>query len=85
MNCNQPWEDRSAPATYCIYMDGEINPARLNRQARMRVDVERDRRGRPVTKLTAVLASQAQLIGVLLAMYEMGFTLVSVVRTDEAG
>ncbi len=82
MNRTEPWANRSAPATYRIYMDGEINSARLNRLIAMRVDVGHDRQGRPVTKLTGMMANQAELMGVLMAMYEMGYTLVALERAD---
>lgn len=83
MNRTEPWASRQAPAIYRIYVDGDIRPARLNRQIAMKMDLERDRRGQPVTKLTGVLSNQAQLIGVLMALYEMGYTLMSLERVGE--
>ncbi len=85
MNGTEPWANRSGPATYRICMYGEMSAVRLSRRIAMKVVVERDRRGRRVTRLTGVLANQAQLIAVLMALYEMGYTLVSLERADEPG
>ncbi len=83
MNRTEPIEGRSAPASYCICVDGEIAAARLSRRIAMHVEVGQDRQGRAVTRLTGVLANQAELIRVLMSMYEMGYTLVSLQRTGE--
>jgi len=66
------------PATYEIKVPGELDHQWSDWYAGMKISVERDDNGLPVTTLTSTL-DQAALQSLLRRLYSMGVSLISVI------
>lgn len=72
-----------APGTYRIRIQGRLAPSWSDALGGMAI-CTRQRRGKPpVSTLTGQLIDQASLMGVLSALYEMGYTLLDVKRLPD--
>jgi hypothetical protein len=67
------------PSTYQIRVQGRVTPDQADWLGGMAVGVEMAKAGIPVTTLVGTLRDQAALLGVLNALYELHFTVLSVV------
>ena len=68
------------PAAYRIRVHGRLAAHWTDSLGGMSICVRQGRDNSPVTTLTGTLVDQASLMGVLTALYEMGFTLLDVKR-----
>ena len=66
------------PATYQIKVPGELDASWSDWAGGMTITVERDGDDQPVPVLTGTVADQAALQGLLLRLYSLGLTLISV-------
>lgn len=72
------------PAAYRIRVHGRVGAHWADSLGGLSIRVRRSRRSEPVTTLTGTLVDQASLMGVLTALYEMGFTLLDLKRLPDA-
>jgi hypothetical protein len=68
------------PTTYQIRVQGRVSPDQADFLGGMTVRMEMTEAGTPVTVLDGTLSDQAALLGVMNGLYEMHFTVLSVVR-----
>jgi hypothetical protein len=71
-----------APSVYRIELQGSLDEDWSDWFAGMSVAVERADDGSPVTCLTGMVADQSALRGLLSKIWDMGLTLLSVVRVE---
>lgn len=71
------------PATYRIVVKGSLEAGLSDRLAGMRITSESRGDEKPLTSLVGRLLDQAQLSGVLNALYEMHLPILSVEVLDE--
>lgn len=69
-----------APAVYQIRIEGFLEAAWSDRVEGMVIYVEQAEDGRPITTLRGELADQAALSGILVMLYDMQMTVMSVLR-----
>ena len=69
------------PATYQIKVPGHLDKSRSELNAVMKIEVENDRDGLPITILTDTI-DQAALQGLLRHLYSLGLPLISVICID---
>jgi hypothetical protein len=72
-----------APGTYRIRVRGHLDSCWSDTFRGMAIQTRRGRGKDPVTTLTGELVDQPSLMGVLTALYEMGYTLLDVKRLAE--
>lgn len=70
------------PATYSIHVDGFLDESWSERLAGMKIKTNERKNLPPVTTLSGQLADQAELLGVLNALYNLGKSLMAVERLD---
>jgi hypothetical protein len=68
------------PGRYRIRVGGRLSADWAGRLSEMSITVRQSASQQPVTTLTGELADQAALMGVLSALYDMGFPLLKVER-----
>ena len=71
------------PATYQIKVPGELGADWSKWAGGMRIAVEREGDGPPVTVLTGAVADQAALQGLLRRLYALGLPLISVTWIED--
>jgi hypothetical protein len=71
------------PGTYRIRVRGHLAADWADTLGGMAINATRGRGKPPVTTLTGRLVDQASLMGVLTALYEMGYTLLDVKRLPD--
>ena len=69
-----------APATYSIHVEGLLDESWSERLAGMKIKTIKRKNLSPVTTLSGQLTDQAELLGVLNALYNLGKSLVAVKR-----
>jgi len=79
-NTRNPGLDR--PATYEIRVEGRLDERWSDWFEGMKIRVEREGDGPPITTLTGIVADQAALQGMLRALYTMGLAVRSVTRVN---
>ena len=67
------------PAVYKIEVQGELNKNFTERLGDMQISVDRSQENGPVTVLVGQINDQAALSGILTALYNFQFTIISVV------
>jgi len=72
----------STPATYCIEVEGHLDESWSERLAGMNIKTTKRNNLPLVTILSGRLRDQAELLGVLNALYNLRLTLISVRRQD---
>ena len=72
------------PAAYQIKVPGELDKSWSDWVGGMTIGVESQGEGLPVTTLTATLADQAALQGVLRRLYSLGLPLISALWLEQA-
>jgi hypothetical protein len=72
------------PASYTIYVMGVLDHSWSDRLGGMVISLSH-REGQPVTRLSGRLADQCALAGVLTALHELGFTLLSLEMLEGPG
>ena len=72
----------STPATYRIHVEGSLDESWSERLAGMNIKAIKRENLPLVTKLEGRLTDQAELLGVLNALYNLGITLKDVKRLD---
>jgi len=70
------------PATYCIRVVGHLDERWSNRLGGMTISVSDELGNNKVTTLSGAIVDQAALFGVLKALYDMRFPLLSVECLD---
>ena len=70
----------STPATYNIHVEGLLDESWSERLAGMNIKIIERKNLLPVTTLSGQLTDQAELLGVLNALYNLGKSLVAVKR-----
>jgi hypothetical protein len=70
-------------AFYHIHILGHLDESWSDHLSGMTISPVPDTGGAQETLLTGVLADQAALMGVLNTLYDMGFTIISVVKVVE--
>ncbi len=73
-----------APAYYRIQLAGRLTPEWSDRLCGMAVTCTETDPGEPVTTLTGWLPDLAALTGVLTGVYDFGFAILSVLRSETA-
>lgn len=68
------------PGRYRIRVQGELDASWSSRLSDLTVTVKRPASRRPVTTLTGEVRDQAALMGVLSALYDLGYPLLKVER-----
>lgn len=68
------------PATYSIHVEGLLDESWSERLAGMKIEVNERMNLPPLTILSGQLTDQAELLGVLNALYNLGKSLVAVKR-----
>ena len=68
------------PATYSIHVEGLLDESWSERLAGMKIKVHERMNLPPVTTLSGQLTDQAELLGVLNALYNLGKSIVAVER-----
>ena len=68
------------PATYSIHVEGLLDESWSERLAGMKIKTIERKNLPPVTTLSGQLTDQAELLGVLNALYNLGKSLVAVKR-----
>ena len=68
------------PATYSIHVEGLLDESWSERLAGMKIKVNERMNLPPLTILSGQLTDQAELLGVLNALYNLGKSLVAVKR-----
>ena len=68
------------PATYSIHVEGLLDESWSERLAGMKIKANKRRNLPPLTLLSGQLTDQAELLGVLNALYNLGKSLVAVKR-----
>lgn len=71
------------PGRYRIRVQGELDASWSGRLCDLTVTVKRPASRRPVTTLTGEMRDQAALIGVLSALYDLGYPLLKVERIGD--
>lgn len=71
------------PGRYRIRIQGALDASWSSRLSDMAVTVRRPASQRPVTTLTGEMRDQAALMGVLSALYDMGYPLLKVERIGD--
>ena len=71
------------PGCYQIRVGGRLNASWSSRLSDMAVTVRQSGSRQPVTTLTGDLRDQAALMGVLGALYDMGYPLLNVERIGD--
>lgn len=71
------------PGRYRIRVQGELDARWSGRLNDMAVTVKRQANRRPVTTLTGEMRDQAALMGVLNALYDLGYPLLKVERIGD--
>jgi hypothetical protein len=66
------------PSVYQIRVQGRVTPGQADWLGGMTVSMQVTEEGDPVTMLDGTLSDQAALLGVMNALYEMHFTVLSV-------
>ena len=69
------------PTTYSIHVEGSLDQSWSERLAGMKIKVHERMNLPPVTTLSGQLTDQAELLGVLNALYNLGKSLVAVKRS----
>ena len=69
------------PATYSIHVEGLLDESWSERLAGMKIKVNERMNLPPLTILSGQLTDQAELLGVLNALYNLGKSLVAVKRS----
>ena len=69
------------PATYSIHVEGLLDESWSERLAGMKIKVNERMNLPPVTTLSGRLTDQAELLGILNALYNLGKPLVAVKRS----
>ena len=77
--------DFSAPATYIIQVEGFLDEVWAERLAGMKLRTIKRENLPPVTTLKGRLTDQAELLGVLNSLYNLGITLTNVKRINIQG
>jgi hypothetical protein len=72
----------STPATYSIHVEGSLDESWSERLAGMSIKIIERNNQLPVTALSGQLTDQAELLGVLNALYNMGKSLIAIERLD---
>ena len=72
----------STPATYSIHVEGLLDESWSERLAGMYVKTIKGKNLPPVTILSGPLKDQAELLGVLNALYNIGKSLIAFERLD---
>ena len=70
------------PATYRIHVEGLLDDSWSERLAGMNISIVERENLPPVTTLSGWLKDQAELLGVLNALYNLRITLMTVKRLD---
>ena len=70
------------PATYSIHVEGLLNESWSERLAGMNIKTIKRKNRQPMTTLSGRLTDQAELLGVLNSLYNLGKSLVAVKRLD---
>jgi hypothetical protein len=70
------------PSGYEIRVEGRVSASWSDRLGGMTIAVQRAGGRQPVTTLTGELRDQSALLGVLSALYNMGFPLLKVERLE---
>ncbi len=73
------------PGRYRIRVQGQLNAGWSSRFSDMTIVVRQPASQRPVTTLTGEVRDQATLLGVLNALYDLGFPLLKVERLADVG
>ena len=71
------------PAMYSIRVEGSMDASWSERLAGMRIETAKRKNMPPVTILSGRLTDQAELLGVLNALYNLRIAIESVERMDE--
>ena len=71
------------PATYRIRIQGLLDSSWSDQLSGMSINRVEDKSGLPVTMLVGYLADQTALAGVIKALYDLRFPLLSVENLDE--
>jgi hypothetical protein len=72
----------STPATYSIHVEGSLDVSWSERLAGMNIKKIKRKNRPPMTTLSGRLTDQAELLGVLNALYNLGKSLMAVERLD---
>ena len=75
----------STPATYIIQVEGLLDEVWAERLAGMKLRTIKRENLPPVTTLQGRLTDQAELLGVLNSLYNLGITLTNVKRINTQG
>jgi len=70
------------PATYSIHVEGLLDESWSERLAGMKIKANERSNLPPVTTMNGQLTDQAELLGVLNALYNLRITLMAVERLD---
>ena len=73
------------PATYSIHVEGLLDRSWSERLAGMKIKTNERKNLPPVTILSGRLTDQAELLGVLNSLYNLGITLTNVKRINIQG
>lgn len=71
------------PATYQIVVQGRLSPDWSDRLAGMSICVETGKRGEPLTRLVGPIRDQAELNGVLEALYGLHMSIIRVEQVED--
>ena len=71
------------PGTYQIKVLGQIDPTWSDRLQGMTICADKVEAGRPLTNLEGELIDQAALVGVIMTLYELHLTLLSLRRLEK--
>ena len=81
----EKYSDFSTPATYIIQVEGLLDEIWSERLAGMKLRTIKRENLLPVTTLKGRLTDQAELLGVLNSLYNLGITLTNVKRINIQG